>query len=527
MFHAKALSQGPEHGISWRRSWRELCHNAAVSTVGTLTFAGLSYRAMRNSFYPRSFSKLLLVGFVLVALPLIAALITSAVAVDQLANRSQTAVYQAVRATQGSRRLSELLTAMERSARQIVILNDRGLLDAYDVSRVQFQEVSGQLAELQFDPAQRADLGAIIKTEQQIYGVLSNSAIKPVALQSQVGKFVDLSNRAQNIVAKSNQLIDSEVGAMLKAAATAQRIMFWQVLALVPIAILLVAGFTILITRPIRQIDAAIREIGDGRLKSSVVVSGPKDLEHLGARLEWMRQQLLDLEQQKNRFLQQVSHELKTPLTALREGAQLLSDGVVGQLTPEQREITKILRHNSLELQQRIEELLDYGATQFHELKLDIQAVDPQLLMERVAQHQKLALQAKNLTLLTKVSDVVLHADAVRIQAAFDNLLSNAIRFSPAGGTITVDIYPDGDALTVDVIDQGPGLAAADESRIFEPFYQGRVQGSGAVKGSGLGLSIVKEYVAAHGGSVEALSGDGARGAHFCIRLPLMQASPT
>ena len=480
---------------------------------------------MRITFYPRSFSNLLLVGFMLVALPLIAALITSAIAVDQLANRSQTAVYQAVRATQSSRRLSELLTAMERSARQIVILNDRGLLDAYNVSRAQFQDISTQLAELNFYPGQRADLGAIVKTEQQIFDALSNPAVKPAALKAQVGKYVELSNRAQDIVVKSSQLIDSEVEAMLKAAATAQRIMFWQVLALIPIATFLVAGFTVLITRPIRQIDAAIREIGDGRFNSPVEVSGPKDLERLGERLEWMRQQLLDLEQQKNRFLRQVSHELKTPLTALREGAQLLSDGVIGELTPEQREITKIMRHNSLELQQRIEELLDYGATQFHELKLDIQAVDPRPLMERVAQHQKLALQAKNLTLLTKVADVVLHADAARIQAVLDNLLSNAIRFSPAGGTITVDIYSDGAAVVVDVIDQGPGLAAADESRIFEPFYQGRIQGSGSVKGTGLGLSIVKEYVAAHGGSVEALSEGRARGAHFCIRLPLVQAS--
>ena len=96
--------------------------------------------------YPRSFLKLLLVGFSLVALPLIVALITSAIAVDQLANRSETAVYQAVRATQSSRRLGELLTTMERSARQIVILNDRSLLAAYEISRAQFEETTAQFA---------------------------------------------------------------------------------------------------------------------------------------------------------------------------------------------------------------------------------------------------------------------------------------------------------------------------------------------------------------------------------------------
>jgi len=116
--------------------------------------------------YPRSFLKLLLVGFSLVALPLIVALITSAIAVDQLANRSETAVYEAVRATQSSRRLGELLTTMERSARQIVILNDRSLLAAYEISRAQFEETTAQFGQLPFDADQRAELDAIIATER-------------------------------------------------------------------------------------------------------------------------------------------------------------------------------------------------------------------------------------------------------------------------------------------------------------------------------------------------------------------------
>ena len=130
--------------------------------------------------------------------------------------------------------------------------------------------------------------------------------------------------------------------------------------------IFLVVGFTILIARPIRQIDAAIRRLGQADFSVPVQVGGPEDLQQLGERLDWMRQRLADLEQQKNRFLRQMSHELKTPLTALREGAELLSEEVVGKLTPEQREIAEILRHNSIELQKLIEDLLSYGASQAH-----------------------------------------------------------------------------------------------------------------------------------------------------------------
>ena len=476
-------------------------------------------------YYPRSFLKLLLVGFTLVALPLVFALITSSIAVDRIASRSQTAVYQAVQATQSSRRLSEMLTALERSARQIVILNDRSLLDAYKAVRTRFLRAVAQFADLPFDAGQRADLEAIVKTEQQIFDALTNSAIKPATLQAQVSKYIELSYRAQAITAKSGELIDREVEAMRKAASDARRIMLWQGLALIPVVIFLVGGFTILISRPIRQIDAAIRELGSGKFNAPIAVSGPEDLEYLGRRLEWMRQQWVDLEQQKNRFLQQISHELKTPLTALREGAQLLSDDVVGKLTPEQCEIANILRHNSIELQQRIEELLDYGSLQFHKLTLELGPVNPRQVLERVAQNQKLALQAKNLTLQMQSAEVTLIADAEKIRVVLDNLLSNAIKFSPEGGTININMNRDSGHLSVDVIDQGPGIGAADQLRIFEPFYQGRIQGPGPVKGSGLGLSIVKEYVIAHGGSVEAVAEPGARGAHLRVLLPLKRVA--
>jgi two-component system sensor histidine kinase GlrK len=479
---------------------------------------------MMRSYYPRSFLKLLLAGFSLVALPLVVALITSAIAVDRLANRSQTAVYQAVQATQSSRRLSELLTAMERSARQIVILNDRSLLDPYKISRSQFQETATQFAALPFDAGQRADLDAIVATEQQIFDALANPTLKPATLQAQVSRFVELANRAQAIMTKSGQLIDREVEAMRGTADQTQRIMLWQALALIPVMIFLVVGFTILISRPIQQIDAAIRELGDGKFNAPIVVNGPEDLEYLGERLEWMRRSLIDIEQQKNRFLQQISHELKTPLTALREGAQLLSDDVVGKLTPEQREIAKILRQNSIELQQRIEELLNYGSLEFHKLKLELVPVNPRQLMERVAQNQKLALQAKNLTLQMQAVDVTFTADSEKIRVVLDNLMSNAIKFSPDGGTIVVNMRNDAKIFSIDVSDDGPGIAAADQRRIFEPFYQGRIQGSGPVKGSGLGLSIVKEYVMAHGGSVEVVPMPGARGAHLRVQLPLTQS---
>jgi len=469
--------------------------------------------------YPRSFPRLLAVGFTLVALPLVFALVNNAISVDRLANRSQNAVYQAVQATQASRRLAQLLAALERTARQIVILGDRSLLDAYGANRRQLEQTVAEFSRLPLDGEQKSALDGIERQETEIFAALTDAGTKGAQLKDAVDRFEGLAERAQVIVARANAQIDREVESMRATADRAQRITFWQLLALIPMVMFLVIGFSILITRPIRQVDAAIRRLGAGQFRVPVTVSGPEDLEQLGERLEWMRRELLDLEEQKSRFLCQVSHELKTPLTALREGAELLSEEVVGKLSAEQREIAEILRHNSVQLQKLIEDLLSFGASQFRKVTADLEPVEVRNVIERVVADQRLAARARGLTLDAAAEDVMLPADPEKLRVVLDNLVSNAIKFSPEGGSIKVAACMDGDSLELDVIDQGPGIPPAERVRIFDAFYQGRHTGAGPVQGTGIGLSVVKEYVFAHGGSVEVM--DSRHGAHMRIRLPM------
>jgi len=479
---------------------------------------GARYAQRMQRYYPRTFPRLLLTGFALVALPLIFALINNAVSVDQLANRSQNAVYQAVQATQNGRRLAQQLTALERTAHQILILDDHSLLDNYAANRRQFEQVVTEFNNLPLDVEQKSALDDIVRGEAAIFAALSGAAPKDPQPKAAVERFVDLSERAQAIVSRSNAQIDHEAEAMRATADRAQRITFWQLLALIPVVAFLVIGFSILITRPMRQIDAAIRRLGASQLRTPVSVTGPRDLEQLGERLEWMRRELLDVEQQKNRFLRQVSHELKTPLTALREGAELLSEEAVGKLTPEQREIAEILRHNSVELQKLIEDLLSFGASQFRKVTVDLGPVEIREMIERVAENHRLLMRARNLTLDVAVADVMISADSEKLRVVLDNLVSNAVKFSPPGSVINIAARLDGDTLELDVVDEGPGIPPEERARIFDPFYQGSHAGAGPVRGTGIGLSVVKEYVFAHGGSVEVV--DSGRGAHLRIRLP-------
>ncbi|HYC47275.1 MAG TPA: ATP-binding protein [Burkholderiales bacterium] len=475
-------------------------------------------------FYPRSFSKLLFVGFALVALPLMFALVNNAISIDQLGNQSQQAVYQAVQATQSSRKLAELIPQMERAAHQMIILGERSLLDTYRVHRKQLQATAAQFSTLPFDTEQRAALREIIQGEEAIYELLANPASRPEELQKAVQAFVGLDERALAINQRSNQLIDREVENMRATAWQAQRITLWQLLALFPVVIFLVVGFTILIARPIRQIDAAIRRLGQADFTVPIRVGGPEDLQQLGERLDWMRERLADLEQQKQRFLRHMSHELKTPLTALREGAELLAEEVVGKLTPEQREIAEILRHNSIELQKLIEDLLSYGAHQVHKPTVDVSRVELKRVTGRVMDDQKLALRAKQLRLEVDVQDLTLSADSEKLRVMLDNLVSNAIKFSPQGGTISVAARRIDGEVEIEVVDEGPGIAPEERALVFEPFYRGRHAADALVKGTGIGLSVVREYAQMHGGSAEVV--DGAPGAHIRVRLPLAPTAP-
>jgi two-component system sensor histidine kinase GlrK len=478
---------------------------------------------LKRSYYPRSFLKLILAGFLLVALPLIVVLIANAISVDQLANHSEKAVYQAVQATQNGRALVEQINAMERSARQFLILSDASVLEGYRTAHENFKDTARRLSSLPLDSRQRARLEELVAAEIALYESFATTTEQsPEKINRVVDEFVKLFDLARAIVAEGDKLIDREAQEMHLMAEQIERVIFWQLLAMIPVALFLVVGFTLLIARPIRQIDEAIRQLGDGEFANKIRVDGPQDLEYLGNRLDWMRLRLIELEEQKNKFLRHISHELKTPLTALREGAELLDEQSVGSLNREQREITQILQSNSLRLQKLIEDLLSYHAAQFQKFDLSLSKVGIKKVIERVIESQRLPIIAKDLKLNIECPEITAQADEEKIRVIVDNLLSNAIKFSPHGAAIRIEVKQTENKIIMDFIDSGPGIAPHERERVYEAFYQGGAEQGGVVKGTGLGLSIVKEYVAAHHGVIAVVDA-ALKGAHFRVELPAEQ----
>ncbi|MCH8505681.1 MAG: HAMP domain-containing protein, partial [Ectothiorhodospiraceae bacterium] len=276
-------------------------------------------------YQPKSLLKLVLYGFGFASLPLILVLGYAALNVDRLAHQSQHAVYQAVQAITNSRQLIDLLTTMERTGRQYLVLQDDGLLEAFEDANEEFRATAQRLHRLPLDDSHRDKVDELTSAKQSIAERIRAGG--PEADQVQVAAdFLELNALAQDVLAGSSRMVDREVSVMQETAAGARTLLFWLALAVLPLTLISVGVFTTLISRPVRQLDRAIRRLGDGQFEQPVEVSGPEDLQYLGISLNWLRQRLMDLEEQNGRFLRHMAHELKTPLTAIREGAELLQD---------------------------------------------------------------------------------------------------------------------------------------------------------------------------------------------------------
>jgi two-component system, NtrC family, sensor histidine kinase GlrK len=480
-------------------------------------------RGLSHRYYPRSLQRLLAIGFAVVAAPLVLALVNAALSVQDLARQSESTIGQAAQAARGSRLLMEQALSMERVVRQYVILNDTGLVVDYAKIRANFKQTTSELSLLPLDEAQLAALNRTIDREQALYQMLG----EPLGTEAQraqlVQGFVGLSEMAKEVLNQSNLLIDREVNRVRASAADTQRGLYTQLYAALVLGLLIALLFAFLIAKPIGQLDRAIRQLGAAQFTAPIRVRGPGDLEYLGQQLEWLRHRMVALEEQKVRFLGHVSHELKTPLTALREGAELLADGTAGPLSAQQREIVSILQANGVQLQRLIEGLLDYQRTVAAIGQLDRKPLDVADVARSVADAHKLVAASRSIKLEVSAYPTPAFADRDKLRTLLDNLVSNAVKHSPEGGTVTIGVSQSGGTACVDVIDRGPGVANENREKVFDWFFQGARPLGERIQGSGLGLAITHELVRAHDGTIELV--DAPAGAHFRVRLPINEGA--
>jgi two-component system sensor histidine kinase GlrK len=474
--------------------------------------------------YPRSFLGLLLAGFTLVALPLVGALAYSAWHTERLAEQSRNAVYSAAQAARASRSLVNRIGSIERLAQQMAVARDPALAADYARARHSFKQISGELLTLRLEGDHLAALKRTMAQEQGLHDLLAEAPRRKLDPR-RIGRITgELAENAYEVLAISYQIADREVGRLRANAETVQHRLILLVIFSTAVVLGIALALTRYIARPIAELDASIRQLGDADFSRPITVRGPEDLQTLGERLDWLRRRLEEHEAEKNRFLRHLSHELKTPLTALREGAELLNDQVGGPLAPPQRQVVSIMRDNSVKLQRLIEDLLDYQRALHAAASLLPRPVALDGVIREVMRGHELAVQAKRQSLALELERLNVEADAEKLRSILDNVLGNAVKFTPPGGSIAVTSRADGADAVIDVVDSGPGVPPEERESIFQSFFRGRAPAGGRVEGTGLGLAIAREFAEAHGGRISVIT--RANGGHFRIVLPRKATRP-
>jgi len=463
-----------------------------------------------------SFRQLLLVAFLLIAALLGGTALRAVVILDRLMAQSSTEAARALDLNAAVQALAARTTAMERAARQSLILNDSVLRRQFEAEAGTARTAVDRMVKHGLPDSDTASWRAQLDT---IDGWMDGPAATALDREREVAAaFRELgainsaiSGQVQALIEDRNKALQEQLGA------SRARLMQQVVLAIV-IAVTLAFALGIWLARPFGRLESAIAGLGENQLSEAIDIPGPSDVRRVSQRLEWLRLRLTELDEDKSRFLRHVSHELKTPLAALREGVALLEDGVTGELNASQREVARILHQNTLALQRQIEALLNFNAAAFEARQLNRRPTELLALLEAQAEAQRLQWRARGLAVSVQGTPLTVPVDAGKLGTAIANILSNAIRFSPPGGTIRMAVSEGPGVARIDIADTGPGIAQADRARVFEPFYRGERQPDDAAPGTGIGLSIVREYVAAHGGQVALLS-DGA-GTVLRIEIP-------
>ncbi len=280
---------------------------------------------------------------------------------------------------------------------------------------------------------------------------------------------------------------------------------------------LIVAGlFSRTITRPLRELAAGALRFARGDYRARVPVAGPTEVAELGGAFNDMAGEVERSRGSEQAFLADISHELRTPLTSIQGFAQAIAEGEAtgAAITP----AAKIIQRESRRLMRMIEGLLQVARLQSGAHDLARERVDAAALLATARGALEPQAQEAGVSFAVGGSDVpAVRGDPDRLAQLFLNLLDNAVKHSPRGGTVTVESGSEEAMAIVRVRDEGSGLPQGADKRLFRRFYRGE---NAQRDGAGLGLAIAQAIAEAHGGSITARNVDGGRGAEFTVRLP-------
>ncbi len=438
---------------------------------------------------PNSLKQLVLVAFILVVTPLGVLLYQASNALVEQSAQGRNLAREALEISRRGQSMQQLAEDITRASRQYQIL-------ARDEIRLRLIDQINNYRQLLTIQSFALDAPAQIKPIYKQLDQLSETSAESEEDSGQV--LIDLTRRLN---AKLDKALDLRLKDLNTIAQNTQSELVVQASLLMGLSALMIIYFSHNITRPVQRLANRVRALGQGDRTFGSRIGGPRELVELDEQLDWLARTLQQLEGEKQRFLRHMSHELKTPLTTLREGSDLLAEEVAGDLNGEQREIVELLQQNAHQLQSLIEQLLDYNRLGLEE-PIQPRKTDMRALVNEALSPHKLMLEQKKIQVSRPEKQLFWHTDRAMVLRILGNLISNATYYGSNSGDLNVSFTQHDKQLVIDVENSGPVIPEEDVPHLFDPFYQGSHRRVGAIKGSGIGLSIAKDAAQALGATL-------------------------
>jgi two-component system, NtrC family, sensor histidine kinase GlrK len=459
----------------------------------------------------------IIIGMGWVFLPLIYALYIASDQIGELIDFSQKAVQNYGEITLSIAAIHAETNELNRKAQQSIAVPEIFLEMYQQRSKIVRDITSNLLNKIKEYDEFKWLIMQYLEEEEKIYNYLSNKAVKhdnKILLEkTNILEKITLKMLTSDFIMNKTNYEIKHQGTYIIYSLTYKIVLLFFFTALVSF------WLVYFINQPFKKMEKAINNLGAGQLDDPIQIKGSSDMARLGQKLEWLRQRLNDLEASKIRFIQHVSHDLKTPLTAVKESINLMRASGFELLNQDRQELVEIAERNIFKLQKLIEDLLNFqnAYTQTIRLELTLQRID--FLIEQVCEQHCLTLRSRQLDLKLDLIVITLLVDKEKFYAIIDNLLSNALKYAPPHSVISMRSWQDDKQFFITIHDDGVGIPKAHRTHVFDPFYQVNSPEQGTIKGSGLGLAIVQYYVHAHQGIIEIL--DTEHGTTFQISLPL------
>ncbi len=471
---------------------------------------------------------LIILGFMTAVVPLFLGVVYAAYGLRETAELGRTINSQVFEQTKTIRLVLQKASDIERKARLFVLLSDPALRqpyerESYEAARATFKQALHDLLKLHVDNKIALLANELSEKEnliyQQIIGSESEDTLRLPLDEAFLGLREasntlsrEFENHVEHTFNELHQLSEAwEQGLLTKGA----------------ILLLLSGAFVItllaILSRSMEQLHSSIRRLGAGELTEPVEVTGPADLRLLGERLESLRTHLLNVETSKQHLMKNIAREIELPLQAISDDARRLSVSKGQAPMNSQDVIAQQLETSAVKLKAVSEQLLRYSQFKSQQDSKQSERIDIKNLLESKLDGLQERIAAKAIKVKKLIKPVQVNGIYDQIQEIIEQLLTNAIRYSPTEGEIRILLRDTGNQMELEIEDDGPGIPVEEREQIFEPFYRGNSTMARELEAEPkLGLAMVREYVHHHQGMIKVID---ARldhpGNRIRVQLPL------